>query len=366
MKLILTDYEKNHLLNRLPKVELSYDTIIHKKVFDKIDYYLAIPKGNRCLLWFTYYKSGFVAVVINLNKYNKFEDVNIYTACFDKDLAIKDTLVCGYEFRIAGNDSVFFACTNILLYKGESMKNDTYSQKFVLFNGLFQNEIKQVNYCKDSLLIGLPVICDSYKEMHNLSERAIYETNGIMYLQANKSHSYGISYQVKRSQDAIFKVKASIQDDIYYLYYKEQDTREDTNTGLSTEYDIALIDSYKTSVMMNKIFRNIKENRNLDFLEESDDEDDFENTAFDKYVSTNVIVNIKCVFNNKFKKWQPIGKTNEPATSRRDLMNLTNTNTNSSNYNTNSNYSKNSSNYANKPRTYNQRTYNQRTYNQAP
>ena len=35
---------------------------------------------------------------------------------------------------------------------------------------------------------------------------------------------------------------------------------------------------------MNSIFRNIKENRNLDLLEESDDEDEFENINLDKYL----------------------------------------------------------------------------------
>ena len=35
---------------------------------------------------------------------------------------------------------------------------------------------------------------------------------------------------------------------------------------------------------MNKIFRNIKENDKLDALEESDDEDEFENDKSDKFV----------------------------------------------------------------------------------
>ena len=35
---------------------------------------------------------------------------------------------------------------------------------------------------------------------------------------------------------------------------------------------------------MNNIFRNIKENTNLDALEESDDEEEFENISLDKYV----------------------------------------------------------------------------------
>ena len=57
---------------------------------------------------------------------------------------------------------------------------------------------------------------------------------------------------------------------------------------------------------MNGLFRNIRENQNIDFIEESDDEDDFENTTEDKYVDLTKSYLIECVFNTKFKKWVPM------------------------------------------------------------
>ena len=57
---------------------------------------------------------------------------------------------------------------------------------------------------------------------------------------------------------------------------------------------------------MNGLFRKIRENRNIDFIEESDDEDDFENTTEDKYVDLTKSYLIECVFNVKFKKWVPV------------------------------------------------------------
>lgn len=57
---------------------------------------------------------------------------------------------------------------------------------------------------------------------------------------------------------------------------------------------------------MNNIFRKIKENANLDLLEESDDEDDFEDTRTDKYVDLSKVVRMKCQYTHKFKKWIPI------------------------------------------------------------
>ena len=58
--------------------------------------------------------------------------------------------------------------------------------------------------------------------------------------------------------------------------------------------------------MMNTLFRNIKENRNLDLLEESDDEEEFEDIREDKFVSLDKMYYMKCVYNSRFKKWQPL------------------------------------------------------------
>ena len=57
---------------------------------------------------------------------------------------------------------------------------------------------------------------------------------------------------------------------------------------------------------MNALFRNIKENTNLDLLEESDDEDEFENTEIDKFVDLEKTFHMECVYSKKFKKWQPV------------------------------------------------------------
>ena len=39
----------------------------------------------------------------------------------------------------------------------------------------------------------------------------------------------------------------------------------------------------------------------LDLLEESDDEDEFQNTSETKYVNLNKSINMKCEYNIKFK-----------------------------------------------------------------
>jgi len=98
----------------------------------------------------------------------------------------------------------------------------------------------------------------------------------------------------------VFFIKPDLQNDIYYLYQSST-----TNFEVISK-EIAHIPDYKTSVLMNTLFRNIKENINLDSLEESDEEEEFENIQIDKFVDLNKIIKMRCIFNYKFKKWVPV------------------------------------------------------------
>ena len=65
---------------------------------------------------------------------------------------------------------------------------------------------------------------------------------------------------------------------------------------------------------MNSLFRNIKENANLDALEESDDEDEFENISPDKFVDMDISYTMNCLYSNKFKYWINLYITKSPIT----------------------------------------------------
>lgn len=93
----------------------------------------------------------------------------------------------------------------------------------------------------------------------------------------------------------IFTIYADIPPDIYRLY-------NDTNEYIG----VAHIPDITTSILMNNLFRKIKENSNLDLLEESDDEEEFENTAIDKFVYLQKKVRMKCIYNSMFNKWLPV------------------------------------------------------------
>lgn len=129
--------------------------------------------------------------------------------------------------------------------------------------------------------------------------------------------SYGSVFNFNYSKPqykkrTIFEVMADIQYDVYLLY--AYNNLSITNPGgcsktvEKTVYvNVAFISNYKTSKMMNRIFRKIKENENLDYIEESEDEEDFENADPEKFVDLKKKVNMEFLFNFKFKKWMPLG-----------------------------------------------------------
>jgi hypothetical protein len=100
---------------------------------------------------------------------------------------------------------------------------------------------------------------------------------------------------VEKERD-IFMVSADIQSDIYYLNHIHGKYRP----------DLAYIPNYKTSVFMNSLFRMIKENVNLDTMEESDDEEEFQDIRMEKYVNLEKCIPMECMYHRKFKRWIPI------------------------------------------------------------
>jgi len=96
-------------------------------------------------------------------------------------------------------------------------------------------------------------------------------------------------------QRAQFWVTADLQSDIYHL----------VDPKSIYKVDFACIPNYKTSVFMNTLFRNIKENRNIDAIEDSDDEEDFCDTRYDKYVDLKKQLLMECIYHKKFKRWVP-------------------------------------------------------------
>jgi hypothetical protein len=201
--------------------------------------------------------------------------------------------------------STSFCIEEIYYYKGKQIKNYSFIDKLTLYKDFFKHDI---GHCADIgfMQFGLPVI-----ERKSTMSNVAYNISYIKYICDNTIiNSHILSETIEKQQlphviekrqshEVVFNVKPHIQNDIYMLhtYHNSKD---------DYYYGLAYIPTYTTSVMMNSIFRNIKENANLDKLEESDSEEEFENDNVDKFVYLDKSCYMVCVYNAKFKKWVPI------------------------------------------------------------
>ena len=325
MKQMLTLDDKKQLLNNFPYVELSYEKdITHKKVqmqsstkqssTKQNSINMLIPKGPKAFIWFTYWNTKPVCITLPLMPNKKginVHNIQLRYASFSKDLSLCTIM---YGTFLNEKNKLCFSCEDIFYYKGIPVFLNL-DQRILLICSLFRNrEINSLNALSidtliiETLIIGLPIITSTFEEAEQLLDNLNYEVYAIRTLNADRSDLCGLIKlnTIKTDiKEGYFKVKASINEDIYHLYSYDQTNSYDNPHG------IALIPTYKKSVFMNSLFRNIKENTNLDLLEESDDEDEFENANVDKFVDTTKIINMKCVYIKQFRKWEPTEVMNE-------------------------------------------------------
>ena len=60
----LTQIQCQYAMKRFPPLELSYETISHKKVSPNYNITLAIPAGKKFFAWFTFYKNMDVCYIM--------------------------------------------------------------------------------------------------------------------------------------------------------------------------------------------------------------------------------------------------------------------------------------------------------------
>ena len=340
---------KQELLGNFPNIKLCYDNMNHNKVgklATNIDYDIcsAIPCGKKCFAWFTQLNNRNVCLILELIDKKNIHDIKVYNCVFNSELAYGKygTILYGTLFHFM--QTSFFAVEDIFYCKGNEIGNSNWGNKLCALKNIFDNDVKQLAYNKNFLVVGLPLIAQDLDELKRMMDDVQYKIYNIQFRSLNKTNtidsvllreintvvktvpiiapvclhnpkpmphpepeivfpkSVAIPLTkpplIKTNINIIFKIKADIQNDIYHLYCLEN--------NMEIYYNVAYIPDYKTSVMMNKLFRNIKENENLDLLEESDDEDEFQNENVDRFVDMNKSYLMICKFNHKFKKWYPV------------------------------------------------------------
>ena len=362
--------EQNEILRSFPSnVKFSYEKGTHKKVLSDVyviiprgkKYFVWFTHQNRkniCI----FLEIGYQNKIMNMfYRHVSFDDVLSYGTIF------YGTLFKTREgMRQDINDknkwsSEIFSVEDIFYYKGDDISHYTYLNKLNLVKNIFDTKLRyNMAFFNSGVVFGLPVMTTDFTEAYDKAMNLPYYVYSIQYkyfddkgssqpftefyhfnnnnnsvgtirgsesqsqnqnqLSSSRVSSNNTVYvnkyndrppstttnehikQKSVSSDIykVFFIKPDLQNDIYYLYQIST-----TNFDVISK-EIAHIPDYKTSVLMNKLFRNIKENSNLDSLEESDEEEEFENIQIDKFVDLNKIIKMRCIFNYKFKKWVPV------------------------------------------------------------
>jgi hypothetical protein len=178
-------------------------------------------------------------------------------------------------------------------------------EKLRVTKELFSVHVQQIAYHNEFLVLGLPVMRTSLADLQAICAQLPYAVYTIRVVDLLAPQTLGCVLPggyVPATNTAILEVRAALEPDIYHLSCRAYPS------GHTAEHDcgLAIVPSFQASVELNKLFRSIKENANLDLLEESDDEEEFENTLNHKFVDLEKRLRMRCTFHRKFRKWQPM------------------------------------------------------------
>ena len=329
----LNNNQMYHLIERFPNFDNSYETVSQKGYSNDYNIALAIPSGKKNFIWFTYYENMDVCYLFDLNKDKKIVKSTRISKEDNNPLG-KGTILYGTTITDEETNNTYFIIEDIYYYKGIPLHKNTFYDKLfyikdvldILQDRPFDIQFNLPVLWNNDISTDIPTIIPS-----NIINTIGYQTHHIQYRTINiiKPHinivlnkkinsgnnsktiegkvyiaRYTIdTFKPQYRQTTIFKVTADFQYDVYHLHAYGK------NNSL-VYYNIAYIPDYKTSVFMNGLFRTIRENKNLDYIEESDDEDDFQNINEDKYVDTNKVLSMECFFHKKFKRWVPVRVNN--------------------------------------------------------
>lgn len=347
----LTLIQTQHIMKRFPSFELSYETISHKKVFESNNIGMAIPTGKKYFAWFTFQNNKNVCFMMELNREKRVINMYSIDISFDDSLSL-GTILYGTLFANTTETKSFFIIEEIYYYKGIYLKNMTFGEKLGYIELLFTKKDIIQEFSLNNILFTLPYIWgiqtagdstiteekilnefEKIKSMipypvHHIQIRKLTKIQPYLNISLNtiltrmnqrekeksttiqnqptflnmnkKIPEFTINYnKLQYNFPTVFRVTPDIQYDIYHLHAFGKNKE-------CVYYNTAYIPNIEKSIFMNNLFRNIRENKNLDYIEESDDEEDFEKIAIDKYVDLNKVYNILCVFNTKFKRWVPV------------------------------------------------------------
>ena len=376
--------DRIRLLQRFPKVELSYETIPHTKVSPDYNVCIGIPVGTKGYAWMTFHGTEDVCFLLETNKERNITRIMKYPLP-SRSLLANGTLLYG---TIVGPAE--FVVEDILYYQGIPSKMQLLNERLGFLHQFFEeymgpvvrfhmapmwpiekstlyDAIYEVPKCLlDTTVSNNPLdkatqgptdkatqgptdkapqgptdkapkgptdkgpkgpkapqgptdpkgLIEPLGQFHHIQYRCLEKiapylnvfptkkgfstaTSAVVIKDYLLPWRHAVFSKPQYRLGTVFVVRADIQFDIYRLFAYGGNKSE-------VYYGVACIPNYKTSVMMNRLFRRIPENECLDAAEESEDEADFENVEPDKYVDLAKELMMEFRFHLKWKKWVPV------------------------------------------------------------
>jgi hypothetical protein len=276
----------NHLIKSFPKLEIQHFERIKHAHQNALSFF--IPKGPKFFSWFTYTDNKPICIFLNYEN-NEIQTIQHYYVSFKEQLSMGTIL---YGTMIDKK----FICENIYYANGNPLSNNTdYLEKISIIKDVLSN-ISCSDYL-ESISFFLPKVAKG---------KLLLEASNMPYPIYSIIHLYSNPKIYVLAQNIFnFMVKKRLDfEDVYELYALN-------DKGDSIFHSTALINDFKTSHFMKKIFYKRKKNyKNIEF---SDSEDEEENVG-DFFVG--------CIYIPEFKKWKPyISKINH-ADNIRQIINF--------------------------------------------
>jgi hypothetical protein len=339
-------------------MKISYEINTYKKV-SASGFYI-IPRGKKCIVWLTVYKGAQDAIFFDVDPrdHSKIKFVSIRAIHPSQQFHFNDfqgsgTVLYGTLFTHGPDQQQFFAVENIHVYENACVDHLNVVQKDELLYTLFSKSGSYSGtharvHAHTQVLFGVAVKCGTYAEALKVANTpsivpySVYAIQGRFHTQTDNKYYQNCQSQTggdnKYPQGGdkrplkplcgggdkrplkplcaesntfpqggggggkLFMVSPQFRVDMYTLRCPI------TNV---VEPEPAHVGDYKTSVLLNSIFRTVRENASLDAAEESEDEEVFQASQqmhIEGYISSSSPPEraMICTYNYKFKRWVPL------------------------------------------------------------
>ena len=252
------------LIPFFPKIsKINYDITNH--LTNNKNICMFIPKGPKLFAWFTYYNNQPLCVFYNQEQ----EKIFTHYVCFKEELSL-GTIFYG---TLIDNH---FVCETIHSYKNESVGGN-FITKLNLIKEILKFSIKDSDL--QSISFKIPQMSNSkiLLECSNLP----YQVYGILQIDNRPKmiilhHLFG-HFHIKKDYSL---------EDVYNLYALNEKNE-------LTVYSTALVNDFKTSHFLKKLFKIKTTYKNVEF---SDNEEE---------PIKEPLIFVSCIYIHEFKKWKP-------------------------------------------------------------